>query len=149
MPKTELQKFWGVVGNDWQMDPKLHDVVFDGRELKPGMRVLIADDLARSATDYYLKSDVLRRRALEASRWCKVGRIEFETYPEHDDEGRVVGTNTLVKFVAYYDDGTIAVRRYSTTYAWYAVKPVGEYAQIVREGFAKAFPSLVPAIYGE
>jgi hypothetical protein len=130
----------GVI-TEFKMDPEKHDFVFRGTQLKTGMRVLLSDKLFWR-TIAFSEHDI--KRMLEQQRWCTIGEIEFRPIPQYNHEGdRVIGIDTLVSFEAIYDDGHVTKRTYNQSYAWYAEKPIGEYAQIVRTGLRQAFPDLV------
>jgi hypothetical protein len=89
------------------MHPDTEELLYDGSELKEGMRVLIGDrrlrlDLTteRPASEYY--------HAMQRNRWCIVSKIELF---EHQ-----------VIFLATYDDGTKFKRTEQTTYPWLVKK---------------------------
>lgn len=77
------------------MDPKTEDLLPNGKRLTNGMRVLAGSPDNRERIEKY-ETDWVMDRLLEQNRWCTVSDLE-------------VG-DTIVSFVAVYEDGTKRLR---------------------------------------
>jgi hypothetical protein len=94
------------VSKYYEMDPKTEDLI-DGRDIKDGMRILIADPIMRENT-FWTDAEPDAHwldRAKELNRWCVVSRLE-------------ASHRGVVSFFAVYDDDTKRKRTYNVSHAW-------------------------------
>lgn len=92
--------------SNWGME----DLLFDGRELRDGMVILLADPQMRyDATNVELAGPGVLDSLMVRNRWCRISRVTV------DNENRV-------HFLATYDDGMKRKRSYGVVNSWLAKK---------------------------
>lgn len=108
MDGLDLSKY-NFVEQFYEMNPDTEDILFDGTELRDGMVVLIENDSSReNLGTVSLSGGAMLTKALVNNRWCTVSNIRIE--------------NSLVYFIAEYENGIKKKRWTSDTYAWYVKK---------------------------
>lgn len=80
------------------------DTILYGDQLREGMRVLIEDSFFKELLDADSDSPYIEARRNACNQWCEVSALRNE--------------GDIVTFVGLYDDDTMRVRRYATSYAW-------------------------------
>lgn len=79
------------------------DTILYGDQLREGMEVLIEDTMLR---EYDTDSDspYVEARRNACNYWCQVTGLRYQS--------------GVLTFIGLYDDDTMRVRRYATSYAW-------------------------------
>jgi len=97
------QILMGFVPKFYMMDPKTEDLLPNGRHLRNGMKVLIADSAQRGKAKE-MDQSWMRERLMRENRWCTVTELQV--------------INNLTTFIGVYDDGVKFKRSNSTMDSW-------------------------------
>lgn len=100
---------YNLVSSFYTMLPVVEDMLFSGRDLRVGMKVLIGDSMLRQHLTEKDLNPYELERALTFNRWCTVDRV-------------FVSTSGMVSLMGVYDDGTKIKRTLSADYPWLVKK---------------------------
>jgi hypothetical protein len=91
-----------------EMNPETEDLLFDGRQLRNGMKVL--PDITYRADIVHMSSSRIRDKAMLRNRWCTVDNLEIRN------------DINMVSFVGVYEDGTKRKHEHNIDIAWVVKK---------------------------
>lgn len=101
----------------YRMDGATEDLLFDSEELREGMVVLIEDSSYRSDIRDEMSGSNLEL-ALKVNRWGKISKLRR--------------TDSMVQFIAEYEDGTKAKRAYPFDVGWYVKKDISRSEEVTQ-----------------
>lgn len=104
MPDRIINEF-GFVQKYYLMNPDTEEILFDGAELRDGMKVLIEDpQLRETITDRLGEDPEAFARAMQMNRWCTVSDFTSD-FPN-------------IEFIATYEDETQRKMTVDSKKAW-------------------------------